>query len=124
MPYVIYIGASSVFLNPCRKKSFLFPPALPIPFQHLLHVDPRVRSRILRDLFGRSLRDHGAAAVAALRPHIYDVIGGLDDIQIMLYDHHRVAALRQLVQDIHKLVYVRKVQSRSRLVQDIDPSPA
>ena len=38
----------------------------------------------------------------------------------MLDDHHRIAAFRQLVQNIHQLVHVCKVQSRGRLVQNIN----
>ena len=38
----------------------------------------------------------------------------------MLNDHHRIAAVRQPAEDINQLVHIRKMQSRGRLIQDID----
>src|SRR5947209_6537361 len=50
------------------------------------------------DLVGRAGRDDMAAAVAPLGPEIDDPIRGLDDLQIMLDDEHRVAGRDQRMQ--------------------------
>src|SRR5690242_15114156 len=45
------------------------------------------------DLLGRALRDDAAAAVAAFRAEIDDPVRGLDDVEVVLDDEHRVAGV-------------------------------
>ena len=52
------------------------------------------------DLLWGAGRDDGAAAMAALGAEVDDPVGGLDDVQIVLDDHYRVAVVAQPVQDI------------------------
>src|SRR5437879_6319808 len=52
----------------------------------------------LDDLFGWAFRHHPAAAGAAVGTEIEDPVGGLDDLEIVLDDHHRVAAIDQPVE--------------------------
>ena len=61
-----------------------------------------------------------AAAGAALGAKIDDVIGDLDDVEIVLDDEHRVARVHQPLQDLDELVHVRHVQARRRLVEDVE----
>ena len=48
------------------------------------------------------------------------MVGGLDHIQIVLDDHHRVAHVHQLLEHLNELVHVGGVQAGGGLVQDID----
>ena len=61
--------------------------------QHGTEPTPGVRLFDLRDLFRASSRDHLASAIAGLWSKIDDPIGKLDDIEIMLDEHQRVASI-------------------------------
>src|SRR5213594_3685092 len=64
--------------------------------------------------------DQAAALVAALGAEVDDPVGGLDDVEVVLDDHHGVAVLDQPVQHLEQLLDVREVQPRRRLVEDIE----
>ncbi len=83
-------------------------------FQIFLHVPSRIGNRAFCHLLRRYRPGR------RLWPHIDDVVGGLDHVQVVLDDHHRVSALRQTAQDLHQLVNIRKMKSRGGLVQDIN----
>ena len=96
-----------------RTTTFLF-------FQHLIHIVPRVRIMPLRDLLRCPAGDHGSASVPALRTHVDNVIGSLDDVQVVLDDHSRIAALHQLAEDLRQLGDIVKMQAGRGLIEDID----
>ena len=48
------------------------------------------------------------------------MIRGLYNVQVMLYDHHGISALRKPLEDLDELVDIREMKPRRRLVQDID----
>ena len=48
------------------------------------------------------------------------MVGGLDDVQVVLDDHHGVAHIHQLLQDIDQPLYVIAVQAGGGFVQNID----
>ena len=73
--------------------------------------DPRHRLR-------RSLGHHLATPVAALRPEVNDLIGALDDIQIMFDDKDRVAPLNQAVKGCQQLLDIGEMQTRGWFVKD------
>ena len=50
------------------------------------------------DLLRGALGDDQAAAGAALRAHVDDPVGGLDDVEVVLDDDHRVALVDQALQ--------------------------
>ena len=79
-----------------------------------------VRLLALCYLLRRALRNYRAAAVTALGSEVYDVVRDLDDIQIVLNDQHRVALIRELLQYVDQLVDISIVQTRRRLVENID----
>ena len=79
--------------------------------------------RVAGDLLGRALRDDLAAAVAALRTHVDDPVGGLHDFEIVLDDDHRVALVDQLMQHVEQLRDVVEMQARGRLVEDVERAP-
>ena len=74
------------------------------------------------DLFGRAGGDDLAAAVAALGAEVDDPVGGLDDVEVVLDDDHRVALLDQLVEHLEQLADVLEVQAGGRLVEDVERS--
>ena len=73
-----------------------------------------------RHLLGRALGDHPAAAVAALGAEVDDVVGALDDVEVVLDDDHGVARLDQPVEHLEELLDVGEVQAGGRLVEDVE----
>ena len=71
-----------------------------------------------RDLSGVPSADP-AALFAALRPEINDPVRGLDDVQVVLDDNHRVAGVHKAVQHAQQLANVVEVQAGRRLVEDV-----
>ena len=59
-----------------------------------------------RYLFRCACYNDGAAAVASLGAEVNEMVGALDDIQIVLDDHHRVAVIHQPLQYFQQLANV------------------
>ena len=74
----------------------------------------------LRNLLRCPAGDHGSASVPALRTHVDDVIGSLDDVQVVLDDHSRIAALHQLAEDLRQLGDIVKMQAGRGLIEDVN----
>src|SRR5918993_501873 len=68
-----------------------------------------------RDGFRSPLRNYPSASRAALGPEIDDVVGRLDDVEIVFDDHHRVPLIDELVQHVEQLVRVGEMQPGRRL---------
>ncbi len=75
---------------------------------------------LLRHFFRGAGGHNMPAPVAALGPQVNEIIRGLDDLQVVFDDDHRVAGFHQAVQYLEKLVDVSQVQARGRFVQDIE----
>src|SRR5699024_7585704 len=60
------------------------------------------------------------AAVASLGAQINDMVGGLDDVQIVFNDHHRVAQVHQPLEHVNEFMHVGGVETGGGLVQNID----
>ena len=73
-----------------------------------------------RDLLRRARGHHAAAGVAALGPEVDHPVRRLDDVQVVLDDHHRVALLDEPVQDLQQLLDVGEVEPGGGLVQDVE----
>jgi len=69
--------------------------------------------------FGRSARDHLSSSFAAFRAEINDPVGRLDDVEMMLDHHHRIAQLHQTVQHVQQFADVFEVQPGCGFIQDI-----
>ena len=67
----------------------------------------------------RSLGDDAAAALAALGPHVHEVIGVADDVHVVLDDDHRVAQVRQAVEHLEQAADVVEVKTRCRLIEQV-----
>ena len=68
----------------------------------------------------RARSDDAAAARAALGTYVDYMVGDLYDIQIVLYDDSRVAAVDQFVYHLQQLTYILEMQSRGRFVEDVE----
>src|SRR5699024_2374736 len=64
--------------------------------------------------------DDPPAAGAPVGTEVDDVVGRLDDVQVVLDDDHRVPLVDQPVQHLEQLADVLEVQARGRLVQHVD----
>ena len=85
-------------------------------FQVLAGVGRRAGGHGLR----RPGADQGAAAGAALRSQVDEPVGGLDHVQVVLDDQHRVSGVHQPLQNLQQLLHIVGVQARGGLVQDIE----
>ena len=92
----------------------------PLFFQIFLDILSGVGLRYLRHLFRCSLRNDRSTAVSAFRSHVDDVIRRLDHVQIVLNNHHGIAAVGQSPQNLDQLVHIRKMESGRRLIQNVD----
>src|SRR4029453_17199814 len=59
-----------------------------------------VRSRHPGDFLGSAVRHDAAAALATFRPQVDDVIGGGDDIEVVLDHEHGVALIDELSEHV------------------------
>src|ERR1051325_509825 len=81
-------------------------------------VSSRDASRIRCNLCRRPHRNHFAAAVAPVGTEVDDVIGGLDELDVVLDDEDGVAALDQLAEGGDELLDVAVMQAGGRLVEE------
>lgn len=92
-------------------------------FRDIFDIFSGVGYRALGHFLRRSARNHGSAAVSALRSDINNIVRRLDDIQIVFDDNDGISALGQAVQNLHQFVDIRKMKSRRRLVENVDRFP-
>ncbi len=59
-----------------------------------------VAVRTGRDLLRRAHRDDLPALVPGVRAQVYQPVGGLDDLEVMLNDEHGVAGIHQALEDL------------------------
>src|SRR4029434_8763801 len=87
--------------------------------QDFPQIPAGIALRLRGNFLGGAGGDDAAAAVASLRTKVDDMVGRLDDVEIVLDDDDGVAAGDQSLQDLQEAMDVRKVQSGGRLVQYI-----
>ena len=58
--------------------------------EHRRQELPRVAVGRLGHHLGRSFDDHHPTSIASLGPEVDDPVGGLDDVEVVLDDEHRV----------------------------------
>src|ERR1043166_2109672 len=73
-----------------------------------------------RDLFGRAGGDDAAALRAAFGAEVYDVVGALYHVEVVLDDDDGVAQRDEALQNVEQLVHVGEVEAGGRLVEDVD----
>src|ERR1700675_1811998 len=79
-----------------------------------------MRLRVAGDLLRRARGDDLPALVAALGAHVDDPVGGFDDVEIVLDDQERSAALLQFAKGREKFGDVVEMQAGRGLVQNIE----
>ena len=72
-----------------------------------------------RDLLRRSLRHDAAAAFSALRAEIDDPIRFGNDVQIVLDDDDRVAAVDESLQHLNQLLRIRHMQPDRGFIEHV-----
>ena len=76
--------------------------------------------RMRGDVFGRADGHEVAAFFARLGAHVDHPVGRLDDVQVVLDDHHRVAQIDQAIEHVQQLGQVVEVQPGGGLVQEVE----
>src|SRR5882724_3496930 len=84
---------------------------------------PRIRLLVARHLFRRALSDDTSALFSALRTEINNPVRIADHIQVVLDDHNCISQVGQPVQHLEQFLDIVKVQSGSRLVQQVHGFP-
>lgn len=84
----------------------------------------RVGGRIGDDVFGGAGGYDLAAATAAFGAHVYDPVGGFDDVQIVLDDKEGATAFDELAEGGEELGDVVEVEAGGGLVEDVEGAAA
>ena len=79
------------------------------PLQHLCQELTRVTLGDAGNLLGGTFGYYRATRLATLGTHIYDPVGALDDIEVVLDDNHAVATLYELAEDAEELTNILEV---------------
>jgi hypothetical protein len=69
--------------------------------------------------FGGAFGNHRTTLVSAFGTHIDYPIGALDDIEVVFDYENGISKSYQLLQHLNQLSYILKMQTNSRLVQNI-----
>src|ERR1700687_1746168 len=72
------------------------------------------------DFLGRTLGHDLAAAIAPLGSEIDYIVGGLDDVEVVLDHDNRVAAVGEAAQHREQFLDVVEMQAGSRLVKNVE----
>ena len=91
----------------------------PIAFQQWFQVVTGVRLRHFGNLLRRAHCDDLATLRTASWPQVYQPVGRLDHIKVVLDHHHGIAVVSQAVQYVQQLLNIREVQASGRLVEDV-----
>ena len=94
-----------------------------LPPQRIPQVFARPRPVVCRYLLRCAGRDHGAAAVSALWTHVDEVVRGFDEVEVVFDHHDGVALLHEPLENADELFHIRGVQSRRRLIENVDRAP-
>lgn len=59
-----------------------------------------------RHFLGRSSGQNNSAVASALRPHVNNIVGKFYYVKIVLDDDYRVAAVNELLENVHQYAYI------------------
>ena len=79
--------------NILRERTAVLPPQKALFFEYFLDIFSRIGRRMLGNLLGRSLGNDSTAAVSSLGSQVYNMVGALDNVKIMLDDKDGVARI-------------------------------
>src|SRR4051812_15008182 len=75
-----------------------------------------------RNLFGSSAGNDPATVRATFRPQVDNVVGALDDVDVVLNYDHCITHGDQSLQHVEQFVHVSEVKTGRRLVEYVDGS--
>ena len=117
------VDAFEVVLGRALDHDLLAVPFSPVSRHGYLllsgEVLPRKRLRTILDIIHRSLRHELSAVDTGSRPYIYDVIGSIHRLLVMLDYEESISRIRQFPQRSKQLRIVLLMESDARLVQDV-----
>lgn len=85
-------------------------------FQHSFQVLSREAGGAGRHLLRRTGAHNGAAAIATLGAEVNEMVGALDNVQIVLDNHHGVPRVHQTLQHFQQLPHIVGMEAGSRLI--------
>ena len=88
--------------------------------ERAFEIRTSIRLLILGHIFGRAFGHDSAATLAAIRPDVDDVVGILDEVEVVLDDNDRIPFLDKLLQDVDELFHIFIVQTDGWLVEQIN----
>ena len=102
------------------RAEYFFQQRLPASCVGLqFHPEERCRRRFAcRNSLGSARRYDSSAILAAARPHVDNIVGTLDDIEIMFDDNDRIAAVDKSVQNSHECGNVVEMKACCRLIEN------
>src|SRR6266567_8293885 len=86
-------------------------------------IASRGRVGVASDVLGSPLRDDAPARVAGARSQLDHPVGPLDDVEMVLDDEHGVTGVDEPVEHAAQGSDVVEVQTRRRLVEDVELAP-
>ena len=86
--------------------------------QLLLEELPRVAGSVCSHLLGCTRGNDSSAPFAPFRTQVDDVVGTLDDIEVVLDDDNAMTALQQGLKGLQQLLDVVEMESGGGLVKD------
>src|SRR6202171_2402940 len=82
-----------------------------------------VGALVAGDGCGGAVGDQLAAPVAAARAEVDDMVDGLEDVEVVLDDEHRVAPVNELLEDPEEPLDVGEMEPGGGLVEDVEGHP-
>ena len=79
-----------------------------------------VAFRFLGNLLGGTYGEYLSTVSTAFGTHIDDPVGKFDDIEVVLDDDNRVAAIHEFLEYVHQDADVLEVKARGGLVEDVE----
>ena len=88
------------------------------PRELRLQVLRCVRRLALAEVTWRTLEDQITACIATLGTEVDDMVGALDDVQVVFDDDQRVPILQQFVEGIEQDAHVMQMEACGRFIED------
>ena len=89
-------------------------------FEILSQVFCSVALFVFGDIGRSTFGNHPATLFSTLGTEVDNVVGNLDDIEVVLDDDNRIALVYQLVKYFDKAADILEMEARSRLVENIE----
>lgn len=95
---------------------------LVVPSQRFLQKSRCVAHVAFGNLLWRAGHEDGSTVATAFGPHVDDVVGQFNHVEVMLNDNDRVASVNKALQHLHQDSDVLEVKSCGGLIEDVERS--